>query len=50
MDENQAEQEEIVRKMPPDQKGLTLKEIRQMVYLDKVCKIFSFHQHTALLH
>ncbi|CAA2988497.1 ent-kaurenoic acid oxidase 1 [Olea europaea subsp. europaea] len=31
-----AEQEEIVRNMPPDQKGLTLKEIRQMVYLDKV--------------
>ncbi|KAL2478273.1 Ent-kaurenoic acid oxidase 2 [Forsythia ovata] len=31
-----AEQEEIVRKRQPDQKGLTLKEIRQMVYLDKV--------------
>ncbi|KAL2478069.1 Ent-kaurenoic acid oxidase 2 [Forsythia ovata] len=31
-----AEQEEIVRKRRPDQKGLTLKEIRQMVYLDKV--------------
>ncbi|CAI9765106.1 unnamed protein product [Fraxinus pennsylvanica] len=28
-----AEKEEIIRKMPPDQKGLTLKEIRQMVYL-----------------
>ncbi|CAI9770398.1 unnamed protein product [Fraxinus pennsylvanica] len=31
-----AEQEEIVRKRSPDQKGLTLKEVRQMVYLDKV--------------
>lgn len=32
----QAEQEEIVRNMPPDQKSLTLKEIRQMEYLSKV--------------
>ncbi|CAH9118140.1 unnamed protein product [Cuscuta europaea] len=31
-----AEQEEIVRNRPPDQKGLTLKEIRQMEYLSKV--------------
>ncbi|XP_019168228.1 PREDICTED: ent-kaurenoic acid oxidase 1-like [Ipomoea nil] len=31
-----AEQEEIVRNMPPDQKGLTLREIRQMEYLSKV--------------
>ncbi|CAA2989472.1 ent-kaurenoic acid oxidase 1 [Olea europaea subsp. europaea] len=31
-----AEQEEIVRKRSPNQKGLTLKEVRQMVYLDKV--------------
>nr|GMD64967.1 ent-kaurenoic acid oxidase 2-like [Ipomoea batatas] len=29
----QAEQEEIVRNMPRDQKGLTLKEIRKMEYL-----------------
>ncbi|KAL1546559.1 Ent-kaurenoic acid oxidase 2 [Salvia divinorum] len=32
----QAEQEEIVKKRGPDQKGVTLKEIREMVYLDKV--------------
>ncbi|XP_011085042.1 ent-kaurenoic acid oxidase 1 [Sesamum indicum] len=31
-----AEQEEIVRNRPPDQKGLTLKEIRKMEYLNKV--------------
>ncbi|KAL6565793.1 Ent-kaurenoic acid oxidase 2 [Orobanche hederae] len=31
-----AEQEEIVRNRPPDQKGLTLKETRQMDYLSKV--------------
>ncbi|XP_010275286.1 PREDICTED: ent-kaurenoic acid oxidase 2-like [Nelumbo nucifera] len=31
-----AEQEEIIRKRPPTQKGLTLKEIRQMDYLSKV--------------
>ncbi|KAL0284110.1 UNVERIFIED_CONTAM: Ent-kaurenoic acid oxidase 1 [Sesamum angustifolium] len=31
-----AEQEEIVRNRPPGQKGLTLKEIRQMDYLSKV--------------
>ncbi|XP_031125955.1 ent-kaurenoic acid oxidase 1-like [Ipomoea triloba] len=31
-----AEQEEIVRNMPPGQKGLTLKEYRQMEYLSKV--------------
>nr|GME03916.1 ent-kaurenoic acid oxidase 2-like [Ipomoea batatas] len=31
-----AEQEEIVRNMPADHKGLTLKEIRQMVYLSNV--------------
>lgn len=32
----QKEQEEIVRKRPPEQKGLTLKEIREMEYLSKV--------------
>ncbi|KAK6143055.1 hypothetical protein DH2020_023403 [Rehmannia glutinosa] len=31
-----AEQEEIVKNRSPDQKGLTLKEIRQMEYLSKV--------------
>ncbi|KAL7120831.1 hypothetical protein ACP275_02G146400 [Erythranthe tilingii] len=31
-----AEQEEIVRNRPADQKGLTLKEIRKMEYLSKV--------------
>ncbi|PIA32696.1 hypothetical protein AQUCO_04400113v1 [Aquilegia coerulea] len=31
-----AEQEEIVRNMPPTQKGVTLKEFRQMEYLNKV--------------
>ncbi|KAG6677247.1 hypothetical protein I3842_14G016100 [Carya illinoinensis] len=31
-----AEQEEIVRKRPPGQSGLTLKEIREMEYLSKV--------------
>ncbi|XP_019159860.1 PREDICTED: ent-kaurenoic acid oxidase 2-like [Ipomoea nil] len=31
-----AEQEEIRRNMPPDQKSLTLKEVRQMEYLSKV--------------
>ncbi|KAF6167302.1 hypothetical protein GIB67_043163 [Kingdonia uniflora] len=31
-----AEQEEIVKKRPPTQKGLTLKEYRQMDYLSKV--------------
>ncbi|KAK4476478.1 hypothetical protein RD792_015632 [Penstemon davidsonii] len=31
-----AEQEEIVKKRPSDQKGLTLKEVRQMEYLSKV--------------
>ncbi|KAL0429388.1 UNVERIFIED_CONTAM: Ent-kaurenoic acid oxidase 1 [Sesamum radiatum] len=31
-----AEQEEIVRNRPPDQKGLTLREIRKMEYLSKV--------------
>ncbi|GMY22907.1 ent-kaurenoic acid oxidase [Fagus crenata] len=31
-----AEQEEIIRKRPPNQKGLTLKEIREMDYLSKV--------------
>lgn len=36
----QAEQEEIVRNRPPQQKGLTLKEVRKMNYLDKVL-IFS---------
>ncbi|KAL3833003.1 hypothetical protein ACJIZ3_007739 [Penstemon smallii] len=30
------EQEEIVKNRPPDQKGLTLKEVRQMEYLSKV--------------
>ncbi|KAI6702378.1 hypothetical protein NL676_011514 [Syzygium grande] len=30
------EQEEIIRRRPPTQKGLTLKEIRQMDYLSKV--------------
>ncbi|KAL0464315.1 UNVERIFIED_CONTAM: Ent-kaurenoic acid oxidase 1 [Sesamum latifolium] len=30
-----AEQEEIVRNRPPDQKGLTLREIRKMEYLSK---------------
>lgn len=32
----QAEQEEIVRKRPAGQKGLTLREIRKMDYLSKV--------------
>lgn len=32
-----AEQDEIVKKRPPGQKGLTLREIRQMEYLSKVC-------------
>ncbi|KAL3624555.1 Ent-kaurenoic acid oxidase 1 [Castilleja foliolosa] len=31
-----AEQEEIVNNRPPEQKGLTLKEIRQMEYISKV--------------
>ncbi|KAK6119272.1 hypothetical protein DH2020_046985 [Rehmannia glutinosa] len=31
-----AEQEEIVRNRPPEQKGLTLREIRKMDYLNKV--------------
>ncbi|XP_057807563.1 ent-kaurenoic acid oxidase 1-like [Salvia miltiorrhiza] len=31
-----AEQEDIIRNRPPDQKGLTLKEIRKMDYLNKV--------------
>ncbi|XXG66589.1 hypothetical protein AAC387_Pa06g0132 [Persea americana] len=31
-----AEQEEIIRKRSPTQKGLTLKEVRQMEYLSKV--------------
>lgn len=31
-----AEQEEIVRKRPPTQKGLTLKELREMEFLSKV--------------
>ncbi|KAJ4958222.1 hypothetical protein NE237_025333 [Protea cynaroides] len=31
-----AEQEEVVKNRPPEQKGLTLGEIRQMVYLSKV--------------
>ncbi|KAL6981431.1 Ent-kaurenoic acid oxidase 1 [Sarracenia purpurea var. burkii] len=31
-----AEQEAILRKRPPTQKGLTLKEVRQMEYLSKV--------------
>ncbi|KAF7803944.1 ent-kaurenoic acid oxidase 2 [Senna tora] len=31
-----AEQEEIIKKRPPTQKGLTLKEIRQMDFLSKV--------------
>lgn len=32
----QAEQEEIVKKRPAGQKGLTLREIRKMDYLSKV--------------
>lgn len=32
----QAEQEEILKNRPSGQKGLTLKEIRQMDYLSKV--------------
>lgn len=32
----QAEQEEIIRNRPSDQKGLTLKEIRKMDYVNKV--------------
>lgn len=31
-----AEQEEIIKRRPPTQTGLTLKEIRQMDYLSKV--------------
>ncbi|KAL5980566.1 Ent-kaurenoic acid oxidase 2 [Asimina triloba] len=31
-----AEQEEIIRKRPPTQKGLTFEEVRQMEYLSKV--------------
>ncbi|KAK1306465.1 Ent-kaurenoic acid oxidase 1 [Acorus calamus] len=36
LEKAKAEQEEIVRNRPPGQKGLTLKEVRQMDYLSKV--------------
>ncbi|XP_054776382.1 ent-kaurenoic acid oxidase 2-like isoform X2 [Prosopis cineraria] len=36
LQEAKAEQEEIIKRRPPTQKGLTLKEIRQMDYLSKV--------------
>ncbi|XP_031275777.1 ent-kaurenoic acid oxidase 2 [Pistacia vera] len=36
LEKAKAEQERIVKKRPPTQKGLTLKEIREMTYLDKV--------------
>ncbi|KAK1286040.1 Ent-kaurenoic acid oxidase 2 [Acorus calamus] len=36
LEKAKAEQEEIVRNRPPGQKGLTLKEVRQMEYLSKV--------------
>lgn len=36
----QAEQKEIARKRPAGQRGLTLKEIRKMDYLDKVNAVF----------
>nr|GME16517.1 ent-kaurenoic acid oxidase 2-like [Ipomoea batatas] len=43
-----AEQEEIVRNMPRDQKGLTLKEIRKMEYLsnvvDETLRLVTFSQ------
>lgn len=32
----QEEQEEMLRKRPPTQKGLTLAEVRKMEYLSKV--------------
>ncbi|KAL4271458.1 hypothetical protein GQ457_13G025020 [Hibiscus cannabinus] len=35
------EQEEIVKRRPPSQKGLTLNEIRQMEYLSKVCFVIN---------
>lgn len=37
----QAEQEEIVRNRAADQKGLTLKEVRQMEYLSMVCGLLN---------
>lgn len=37
----QAEQEEIVKNRPANQKGLTLKEVRQMTYLSQVFLLFS---------
>jgi ent-kaurenoic acid hydroxylase len=41
----QAEQEAILKRRPPTQKGMTLKEYREMEYLSNVHKIdfpFSF--------
>lgn len=47
----QAEQEEIIRNRPPGQKGLTLKEIRKMDYVNKVyiyCSEF-FHLDICMI-
>ena len=51
----QAEQEEIIKKRPPTQKGLTLKEYRDMEYLSKVhCSFdvsnkFRLYQHCIII-
>jgi hypothetical protein len=47
----QEEQEEIIRKRPSDQKGLNLKEIKQMEYLPKVWSFSIFHSFgNAIFH